>query len=59
MNMKDGVCLNALSGGSIMVNGGSFTCTDGYGYNQRDGGTVNFGVSNPASLFKVKALELK
>ena len=52
------VCLIA-KGGSIKVNNGSFTCTDGYGYRQENGGKVTFGVSNPASLFKVKTLELK
>ena len=53
------VCLFAGSGGMIEVNGGTFTATDGYGYIQRNGGIVKINVSKPASLFKVKGLELK
>ena len=53
------VCLNADGNGSININGGSFTAKGGYGYKKGADATITFGVSNPASLFKVKKLELK
>ena len=53
------VCLIAREGGTIKVNGGSFTATNGYGYCQWDGGSVTFGAANPKNLFHVKELELK
>ena len=53
------VCLNAGGNGSIKINGGSFTAKGGYGYKKEADATITFGVSNPASLFKVKKLELK
>ena len=41
---------------SAVINGGAFSNPAGYGYALLSGGTVSFGVSDPASLFNVKEL---